>query len=113
MVIAIHHKPPNIWIIPLRVTPKGGKNILLPLTLTDTALKIKVSAPPENGAANEAIIQLLSKALAIPKSRIQIVKGETSRQKMVLIEASLSQEECIVQLAQVAKAEPEWFQVVD
>jgi len=47
---------------------------------------VKVTVPPEKGKANKAVIELLSKALKVPKSRIEIIKGETSRIKTVFID---------------------------
>ncbi len=49
------------------------------------ALKVAVSAPPDKGKANEAIIDLLSKKLALAKSSITLVSGATSRQKKFCI----------------------------
>ncbi|WP_457678072.1 DUF167 domain-containing protein [Thermovibrio sp.] len=49
-------------------------------------LKVKVTAPPEKGKANEALIELLSKRLKVPKRSISIVSGQTSRVKRVFIE---------------------------
>lgn len=49
------------------------------------ALKITVTAAPEKGKANAAVIALLSEKLGIPKSAIEIVRGETSRLKTVRI----------------------------
>ncbi len=49
-------------------------------------LKIRVTVPPEGGKANRAVIEILSKALRVPKSSIEIIKGETSRIKTVKIE---------------------------
>ncbi|WP_283400300.1 DUF167 domain-containing protein [Desulfurobacterium pacificum] len=49
-------------------------------------LKMKVTVPPEGGKANKAVVELLSKALKVPKSRIEIIKGETSRIKTLFIE---------------------------
>jgi uncharacterized protein len=48
-------------------------------------LKISVSQPPENGKANDAVIDLLSKNFNIPISSITILRGHTSRQKTVLL----------------------------
>jgi uncharacterized protein (TIGR00251 family) len=48
-------------------------------------LRVKVTAFPEEGKANEALIRLLSKALGIPQSRIFLVSGESSRIKQVEI----------------------------
>lgn len=56
-------------------------------------LKISVQAPPVEGAANAAVIEFISKWLKIPKSRIHLISGETSRQKNVwvahLVDSSL------------------------
>lgn len=48
-------------------------------------LKIRVTAPPEDGKANESVINLLSKELKVPKSSFKIIKGVLSREKVVLI----------------------------
>ena len=49
------------------------------------ALKIKVTAPPVEGAANEACIKLLAKELALKKSQMEISSGAKSRKKTVLV----------------------------
>jgi len=49
-------------------------------------LKIRVTVPPEGGKANRAVVELLSKTLKVPKSSIQITRGETGRIKTVRIE---------------------------
>jgi uncharacterized protein (TIGR00251 family) len=46
-------------------------------------LKIKVQAPPEDGKANRAVIQLLAKHFKVPKNRIKIIAGEKSHQKII------------------------------
>ncbi len=79
----------------VRVTPKGGRDGADGWALDPTGrpyLKLRVSAPPSDGAANAAVIAFLSKALKRPKSRIDIVSGETSRLKMIEI-ADLTQAE--------------------
>lgn len=53
-----------------------------------TYLKIKTTAIAENGRANDAIIRLLAKHLDIPKSWINILAGQTSREKSILVNAS-------------------------
>ncbi|MBX9655461.1 DUF167 domain-containing protein [bacterium] len=50
------------------------------------ALKVSVTAAPEKGKANEAIIELLADELNISRSSITIVRGETSSQKVVRID---------------------------
>ena len=55
-------------------------------------MRVNVTAPPEDGRANEAVIALLAEALAVGKSRLTIVKGQKSRTKSVAVE-SLAPEE--------------------
>jgi uncharacterized protein (TIGR00251 family) len=50
------------------------------------AIKIRLAAPPVDGAANEALIRFLAAALAIPRSRLALVSGASSRAKVVRIE---------------------------
>ncbi len=51
----------------------------------DEALKVKVTAPPVEGAANDACIKLLAKELGLKKGQIGILTGQTSRRKTILI----------------------------
>ena len=48
-------------------------------------LKIKVTAPPVDSAANEAIVKLLAQTLACPRGDVRIVRGATSRHKTLAI----------------------------
>lgn len=52
-------------------------------------LRVKVTAVPEEGKANEALIKLLSKVLHIPQSRISLSRGATSRIKQVEIDGEI------------------------
>lgn len=70
-------------VVPLQVQPGGRKNEIRGEQAG--ALKISVTAKPENGKANEAVIELLAKALRLRKSQIHLLSGETSRQKRVLL----------------------------
>ncbi len=54
--------------------------------LHDRAVKISVTAPPDKGRANTAIVKLLSKLLKIPVSSVALVSGASSRRKRVRIE---------------------------
>lgn len=49
------------------------------------ALKIRLAAPPVDGRANEALVAFFAKALGVPKSRVELVSGETSRAKRVRV----------------------------
>lgn len=74
----------------LRVTPKGGRDRIDGLAEDAEGrpyLKIRVSAPPEDGAANRAVTALLAKSLGAPKSAVSVVAGATARMKRVAIEA--------------------------
>lgn len=51
-----------------------------------TYLKISVTSPPEEGKANKNLIAFLSKHLKIPKTKIQLLTGHTSRYKTLLLE---------------------------
>jgi hypothetical protein len=50
------------------------------------ALKIAVTAAPERGRANRAVLELLAEALGLPVGRLRILRGETSADKAVLVE---------------------------
>ena len=54
----------------------------------DERLKIKVKAPPQDGEANLCLIEFLSDLLGISKKKIFLIQGESSRQKLVLVELS-------------------------
>lgn len=47
------------------------------------ALRVRVNAPPVDGAANEAVIEVLAKALGVPRRAVSIVGGHASRAKVV------------------------------
>ena len=72
----------------LRLTPRGGRDAVEGWTAGADGkehLKARVSAPPENGKANAALVALLAKALGAPKSVIEITAGETARLKTIAI----------------------------
>ena len=73
----------------VRLTPNGGRDAIDGFDKDENGapvLKARVSAVPENGKANKALVALLSKALKVPKSSIEIVSGETSRKKILRID---------------------------
>lgn len=51
-------------------------------------LKVQVSAPPVDGAANDAVIELLATALRLPRRNLHIVQGASSRQKLVEVDGA-------------------------
>jgi len=75
--------------VALRVTPRGGRDDIDGIeTLADgrSVLKIRVRALAEGGEANRAVTELLAKALGVPKARVKILSGVTSRLKRVAID---------------------------
>jgi uncharacterized protein (TIGR00251 family) len=71
-------------ILPVRASPGAKRDALAGEHAG--ALKVSVSAPPDKGKANEAIVELLSDTLGIAKSNITLVSGATSRQKKFRIQ---------------------------
>jgi len=54
--------------------------------LVGDVLKVKVHAPPTGGAANEELIEILSEEFGVKKTAIKIIRGQSSRDKIVEIE---------------------------
>ena len=69
----------------VKLTPKAAANRLQGVT-PDLVLKVAVTAVPENGKANAALIALLAKFWKLPKSAFEIESGATDRRKVLLIE---------------------------
>ena len=69
-------------IVNIKITKKKKKN---ELTASDGIIKIKLTAQPVDGKANKALIEFLSKELKIPKTSISIVKGLSSKEKVICI----------------------------
>ena len=75
--------------IALRVTPRGGGDDIDGIeTLANgrTVLKIRVRAIAEGGEANRAVTELLAKILGVPKAKVRLVSGITSRLKQVTVD---------------------------
>lgn len=69
-------------IFTLRISPNASKNEIIK---DDTGIKVKITAQPIDGKANKALIEFLSKQFKIPKSYFEIIRGETSKDKTILI----------------------------
>lgn len=75
-------------LLPLRVQPRASRARISGLEddgQGGRALKIAVTAPPEDGKANDAVIGLLAKTLGLAKSRIEIAAGASGRRKLARI----------------------------
>ena len=71
------------WLIAVHAQPGAKKSAVA--GLHGTALKIRVAAPPVEGKANEALVAFVAASLGLPKRAVSIVKGESSREKLVLV----------------------------
>ena len=81
--------------ISLRVCPNGGRNEVV--GFTNGILRVKVSAPPIKGKANRELITFLSRLLGVGKGSVNIIKGHTTRNKIVAVDG-LSQGEVMNRL---------------
>jgi uncharacterized protein (TIGR00251 family) len=77
-------------ILPVRVIPRASKSAIA--GHRGDAVLVRLSAPPVEGAANEALVDLLARAFSIPRRQISIVSGEKSRDKRVAIEGLTEQD---------------------
>jgi len=75
--------------VALRVTPRGGRDDIDGLErLADgrTVVKVRIRAVAEGGQANRAVTELLAKALGVPKGKVRILSGATSRLKQIAVD---------------------------
>jgi uncharacterized protein len=81
---------PEGCTLSVRIHPGARKNAIH--GLHEGALKISLTTPPVDGRANEALIAFLSDQLRIPKARITLLTGATSRSKTLRIEGKSAAE---------------------
>ena len=73
----------------IRLIPRAGRDAVA--GERDGAVLIRIAAPPVDGKANAALIALVATTLGLPKSAVRIVRGETSRDKVVAIDGMTSE----------------------
>jgi uncharacterized protein len=71
----------------LRVRAQPGARRTEARGMHGDEIKIRVAAPPVDGAANEALLDFVAEALQVPRRRCVLTHGATSRQKRVLVQA--------------------------
>ncbi len=76
--------------INIKVIPRSSQNKVVG-EMVDGTLKIKLTAAPVDGEANKKLIELLAGHFGVPKSKIKIVKGMTSRNKIIEIGGHIAQ----------------------
>lgn len=75
----------------VRLTPKAAKDKLDRIDQDangNARLRVTVTAVPENGKANAALIKLFSKKLRLPKTSIRLIAGDLNRNKTILVEGA-------------------------
>jgi uncharacterized protein len=65
------------------VTPRAGRSSIE--RLADGAIQIRVAAAPVDGAANAALLRFLAGVLEVPRSRLEIISGASSRRKRIAV----------------------------
>ncbi len=70
---------------PVKVQPKASRDQVV--GYRDGVLQLRVTAPPDKGRANAAVVALLADALGVAKSRVRIVSGQSSRDKVLTVES--------------------------
>jgi len=78
----IQARPEGVYLS-VKVQPRASKNALG--GVLGNELKIKVTAPPVDSAANEALVEFLADTLSCPPGAVRIVRGQTSRHKQILV----------------------------
>ncbi len=69
--------------IKIKAQPRASRNEVV--GVLGDALKVRVTAPPVDSAANQALRDLLAKKFKTPKSSIELIQGETSRNKVFFV----------------------------
>lgn len=75
---------PGGVLLPVRVQPRASRNQVV--GADGEALKVRLTAPPVDGAANQALVKFLAKALGVSKGRLSLVSGQKSRHKLLRVE---------------------------
>jgi uncharacterized protein YggU (UPF0235/DUF167 family) len=73
----------------VRLTPRGGRDAVDGWALDGDGrpyLKVRVSSPPVDGAANTALLAFVAKTLKIPKSAVRLAAGDTARVKRLVLD---------------------------
>jgi uncharacterized protein (TIGR00251 family) len=70
--------------VEVRLRPRGGADALI--GFVDGVLQARVSAPPVDGKANRALCKLVAKRAGVAPSRVSVLRGEKSRDKLLLVE---------------------------
>ena len=79
----IRVQPDGVIVLSLKVQPRASRTEIC--EIVGNELKVRVTAPPVDSAANEALVRFLCKKLGCPASSVRLIRGATSRHKIVTI----------------------------
>jgi len=87
----------------VRVVPRASQSKIV--GEHQGALRVRIAAPPVDGAANEVLVHTLARAFDVSRSAVRIVAGQTSKLKRIRIQGVSG--ECLIKLGKVTNAEGE------
>jgi uncharacterized protein len=70
--------------IKVKITPRASRDEIIGI-LDDGTVKIRITAPPVEGQANQALVEFLARKLDVGTSKIEIISGHTGRDKLVMV----------------------------
>jgi hypothetical protein len=91
----------DFFTLTVRVTPRGGRDRIEHVSQSDSGqifLKVRVTAPPEDGRANAAIVALIAKAMGLAKSYVTITRGHKNRTKIIRVEGTEQYQQGVLEL---------------
>lgn len=81
-------------LIKVKIIPNSSRNAII---VEDGTVKVKVTAQPIENKANKALIEFLSKKINVPKSKIEILKGLTAKEKTILVKVEDMNKQSIIE----------------
>lgn len=87
--LRITARPDGALRFAVRVQPRASRAAIE--GLHGDALRVRVTAPPVDGAANEAVVALLAEALGVPRSAVRVVAGASGRRKVVEVSGAAAE----------------------
>ena len=76
-------QPDGLVVLSLKVQPRASRNEIS--EVVGQELKVRITAPPVDSAANEALLRFLSEKLDCPASSVRVIRGATSRHKTIAV----------------------------
>ncbi len=84
--------PPPSFVLAVRVQPRSSKEEVA--GISDGVVRIRLTAPPVEGKANEALLKFLSKKLGVPKGALELVAGDHGRNKLIRVHGLAGEAVC-------------------